>query len=99
VIGWAGRNSFFVFVDGVDPSPARDQADIAVRTNQKNDVVFVRNPVGGVCSAIGGLSNGTFAQAVERRPFQITYSGSGLRAERQQCEVRPTKQVEKANPP
>jgi len=47
------RDSFLVFVDGIQPIPARDEADIAVRTNQKNDVVFIRDPVGGVCIAVG----------------------------------------------
>jgi len=62
-----------------------------------------------VCSAIGvdncfaffgdpRLSNGTFAKDIHRSPFQITYDGGGLRAERQQCEVRSAKQVEKSNP-
>src|ERR1700689_4052764 len=48
----ARNNRFWVFVHAVHPILARYETNIAVRTNQKNDVVFIRNAIGSVHTAI-----------------------------------------------
>jgi hypothetical protein len=40
-------NHFLVFDHAVHPILARYETNIAVRTNQKNEGVFIRDPVGG----------------------------------------------------